>query len=128
MRGVTTMHAFCRLAGLALVLSGFAMSGCTGQALCEKRKECNSNPPAEDFVRICATEYDGAIRGLRANKEDECHALANAQLAYDACRVQLDCDDFNDAEHNGECDRELDAYLDAWDDADGVLGECSVFD
>jgi hypothetical protein len=101
------------------------LSGCLSQAICAKVAECSSDPPGEDFERICQIQYDGQLRSLRVNKEDECHELAAAQEAYDACRSQLDCNDFEEADLNGECDDERDDYFDALDDADN---ECRPSD
>jgi hypothetical protein len=110
---------------LAAVALSWGMLGCSAQAACEKQKECASDPPGEDFVRICQITYDGQINALRANKEDECHDLANAKLAYDACTSQLDCDDYREADHNGECEDERDDYFDAFQDAET---ECGTLD
>ncbi len=118
------------LAGGAL-LGTFALSGCTpAQAVCERARECQPDPPGEDFVAICQTRYDGQLNAYRANKEEECHVLADAKLALDACRAQIDdCDDFNDSDERGydgnECEQEHDDYFDAFDD---VEQECGTLD
>jgi hypothetical protein len=54
-----------------------------------------------------------------------CQDLADAKLAYDACRAQLECRDFTEADHNGECEDERDAYVDAFSDAEQ---ECGTLD
>lgn len=101
-------------------------AGCSpAQALCAKEKECESDPPGEEFMAVCTLRYDGEIRALRANKEEECHLLAEAKLRYDACRAQLDCDDYKESDLNGECEEEADAYVEAFQDADN---ECGTFD
>lgn len=116
-----------RFVAAAAALGLFALSGCTGQAFCEKRRECAADPPGADFVRICVINYDGQLSALGANKEDECHALADAKLRYDACVAQLDCRDFNEPDHNGECDDEREGFFDALEDAEGGI-ECSTAD
>jgi hypothetical protein len=102
-------------------------SGCTSQALCEKDAECRDDPPGDDYVRICTIQRDGNIRALRANKEEECQMLADAQIALDACRAQLDCDDYNEGDLGQKCDAELDDFNDAFDDAENGT-ECSSRD
>jgi hypothetical protein len=131
----TTVVKNKKLPFFALALCGlFAaglFGGCTTQAFCAKQKECASDPPGEEFERICAIEVDGFLRQLRANKEEECHKLADAYVAHQACLSQMDCDDYRDCVNSGdpddcrECEdsrRDLD---DAWDDADD---ECSARD
>lgn len=110
------------VAALALALGG---AGCTAQAYCEKQRECAADPPGEDFVRVCATTYDGQVRAWRVNKEEECQLLADAKIRYDACTAALECRDFTDSEHNGECDQERDDYFDAFRDAEN---ECGTLD
>lgn len=112
---------------LSLVVALFAVtaSGCVAQAYCEKRRECASDPPGADYVSVCQAVYDGQTNAYRANKEEECHILAEARLVYDSCRAQLECRDFNEDDHNGECDNERDAYRDAFDDAEQ---ECGTLD
>lgn len=112
-----------------VLLAALAGGGCTAQALCERARECANDPPGEDFVRVCQTRYEGQIRAYRANKEEECHILADRKLAFDACRAQLDdCDDFHDSDdrdYNGDCDNEHDDYFDALEDAEQ---ECGTLD
>ena len=74
---------------------------------------------------MCEPRYNGGLRALRANKEDECHELAAAQETYDACRSQLDCNDYNEGDNNGECEDERDDYYDAIQDAES---ECGTLD
>lgn len=104
-------------------------SGCLSQTYCQRAAECEDDPPGEDFVRVCQARYDGTVSALRANKEDECHALANAKETFDACSAQLDdCDEFQRAGSNnydGECEDEHDAYMDALEDAEN---ECGTLD
>lgn len=120
---------------LATVLCGLAFGlvfGCTPSgAFCERQRECASDPPGEDFIAICTATYDGQIRALRANKEEECQSVADAKMRYDACVVQLeDCEDFLEAAfspsaHEGDCKDEAKDYLDALKDAES---ECSTLD
>lgn len=113
---------------LALFLAGpWVLSGCTAQVLCEKERECAADPPGEDFLAVCTTNYNGTLRALQVNTEEECLALADARVRYDSCRAQLACRDFVEADHNGACESEREAYRDALDDTDlGV--ECSSRD
>lgn len=114
-----------RLLCFAALLAAPLFAGCLSQAYCSKAAECASDPPGEDFERVCQTKYEGGLRALRANKEDECHELAAAQEVYDACRAQLDCDDFRESDNNGECDDERDDFIDALQDAES---ECGTLD
>lgn len=112
-----------------LVLAAFiaCLSGCTAQNLCAKKAECadeNGDDLAEDSPSVCQANYNGGLSALRANEEEECHILADAQEALDACRAGLKCDDFVEDDLGGECDDERDAYQDALDDVDGI--ECSA--
>lgn len=104
-------------------------SGCLSQSYCQRAAECADDPPGQDFERICQARYDGTLNALRANKEDECHELARAKEAFDACSVQLDdCREFNRAgsrNYDGECEDEHDAYRDALEDVDN---ECGTLD
>jgi outer membrane murein-binding lipoprotein Lpp len=108
----------------ALVASGTLVSGCVANNYCGKRQECN-NDLEDDSYAVCVESYNSGINALRANKEQECQDLAAAQLAFDACRAALDCDDFEEGDLGGQCDDELDDYEDAIRDAEG---ECSSYD
>ena len=110
--------------GTALLACVVAASGCVGNNYCAKRQECN-NDLEDDSYGVCVESYSGNINALRANKEEECQVLADALLAFDACRASLDCDDFEEGDLGGQCDDELDDYEDAARDAEG---ECSSFD
>ena len=101
------------------VASAFAM-GCTAQAICEKEKECASDPPGEDYVQVCTARYNGEVDTLNANKEDECLALSAAKTRLDACRAQLDCDDYDESDLGGNCDDELDEFEEAYEDASDI--------
>lgn len=107
------------LASVCLLGLGFALAGanCTQRSLCEKRAECASDPPGEDYVNICTEKEFGYQNALRANSEEDCQRLATAVEALQACMATLDCDDFTENDLGGNCDDELDEYDDAWDDA-----------
>lgn len=112
-----------------LVLAAFiaCVGGCTAQNLCAKKAECadeEGDDLAEDSPSVCQANYNGGLAALRANEEEECHILADAQEALDACRASLKCDDFVESDFGGECDDQLDAYNDAREDVDG--NECSA--
>lgn len=108
----------------ALALTVVVATGCVAYSLCAKRQECNDSLE-DDSYAVCVEDYNAGINALNANKEEECHALASAQLAYDACRAALDCDDFEEGDLGGKCDDELDDYQDALQDADN---ECTSWD
>gem|GEM_PF-1892160 len=117
---------FARASLLLVAAASFFVMACSSSgALCEKEKECMSDPPGEDFVSICTIKADGQLRALNANKEEECHLVASTLSALNACRAQLDCDDYNEFDYGGHCDDELDDYLDAVEDADN---ECTALD
>lgn len=108
----------------ALALGGAA---CADRALCEKADECADDPPGDDYVEICTRQQQASLAALRANEEEDCLRLADATAALNACRAQLSCDDFEEADLGGECDDEIDEYEDAFDDAaDGNLGGNSI--
>ena len=101
------------------------ISGCTANSVCAQRQECNDKLEA-DSEAVCVEEYNTFINSLRANAEEECLVLADAQLAFDSCLLQLDCNDLDDAaDVEDACGDELDDLRDARDDADG---ECSSFE
>jgi hypothetical protein len=100
-----------------LVLPLLGGANCQDRAFCEKVAECADDPPGEDYVDICTTQRGTEIAALAANDEEECQVLASAVAALNACRAQLDCDDFREADYGGQCDDELDDYQDALDDA-----------
>jgi hypothetical protein len=106
-------------------------AGCTTQAVCAKTKECASDPPGEEFERICVIEADGMIKALRANKEEECHILADAYLAFWACTAQQKCSDFEDCRERGDpddCDECEDVRRDLDDAKEDADDECSARD
>lgn len=109
----------------ALPLMG---AGCTAQNICNMSRECqeeeNDRTFSDDAAAVCAVDYDTRINALYANEEDECHALADAILALDNCKVGLKCDDFVEGDLGGECDDEVDDLDDAARDVDG--DECSA--
>lgn len=108
-----------RLMVLALIA---VSSGCTANAVCAQRQECNDKLEA-DSEAVCVEAYNSGINSLRANSEEECLILADAIQAFDSCLTQLDCNDLNDDEDvDDACGDERDDLRDAIDDADG---ECS---
>jgi len=102
--------------------------GCTAQNFCNKSQECqeeeNDRRFSDDAAAVCAVDYDTRINALLANEEKECHALADAIVALDNCRLGLDCDDFVEADLGGDCDDQLDDLEDAVRDVDG--DECTA--
>ena len=111
---------------LALALTAVVVTGCVGSNYCAKRQECD-NDLEDDSYNVCVESYNAGINALRANKEEECQVVADAQLAYDACLASLDCNDFDDEiqDRGTECDDQWDDYRDALDDADL---ECTSLD
>jgi len=108
----------------AVFFASFSLvaAGCTAEAICEKENECASDPPGPDFIGICTTVKRGQIEAYKANDEEVCQVLAEATLAYDACRAQLDCDDYNESDLGGRCDDEGDDLRDAFEDAQSECG------
>lgn len=121
---------------MKFVISAFAVvvvaatSGCTAQSFCNKVAQCLDEEEdiqlEDDSTAVCVEEFNGGINALRANEEDDCQKLADAQIALANCAVGLDCDDFLAPEFDGECDDEQDNLRDAQDDADGT--ECTAQD
>jgi hypothetical protein len=107
----------------ALIFAVAAVSsGCTANAVCAQRQECNDKLEP-DSQAVCVENYNAFISSLRANTEDECLAWADAQLAFDACLTQLDCNDLEDAaDVEDACGDEQDDLSDAIAETDG---ECS---
>ena len=100
------------------------LSGCVAENFCAKRQECD-NDLEDDSYGVCVQETNAGFNSLRANKEEECHDLANARANLLACMATLDCDDFEEADLGGKCDDERDDFEDAQNDADL---ECTSFD
>jgi len=112
--------------GLFALLAVVNAAGCTAQNLCNRIAECREEEDfdvSDDAPAVCVAEYNAGIDALNANEEEECHALATAQLNLDACKAGLSCDDLFEADLGKECDDELEAYDDARDDVDG--NECT---
>ncbi len=105
-------------------------SSCTTQNFCAKRTECeaqeNDRDLEDDSTRVCAAQFDARINALRANEEQDCQVLADAELALAACQAGLKCDDFFESDLGGECDDEIDDVDDARGDADGL--QCTAQD
>ena len=112
---------------LALIL--FVTSGCVAEAFCANRQECNDDLE-NDSQAVCVEQYKAGIDSLRANGEEECQKLADAQQAFDACVIQLDCNDQDDADEvRDACGDELDDLEDAQNDArPGGEFVCSRFE
>ena len=111
--------------GLAVVLGCCLMQGCTANAYCNKVQECDNSLSSDD-VGVCIEHYNREINVLRANKEKQCQAFADATLAFDSCRAQLDCGIFNERDLAGRCDQEKKTFDQAGDDARGV--NCTSLD
>lgn len=113
---------------LVSVLAAFTLAGCTSQQVCQRAYEC-ADDPDDDFIAVCQARYDGTLRALRVNKEEECHVLADMKERFDLCSAQLDsCRDrerAGSAAYDGECEDEHDDYLDALKEAGN---ECSTLD
>lgn len=110
------------------LLGALLFTGCTADQVCQRNYEC-ADDPGDDYIAICKVRYDGALRALRANKEEECHILAEMKERFDQCSAQLDsCRERSRAgkrNYDGECENEHDDYLDALED---VGRECSTLD
>lgn len=123
MRPVNVPAAVAMGAVLACALAG--LSGCTANSVCAQRQECNDSLE-DDSEAVCVAQYNAFIDTLRANSEEECQILADAQLRADSCLLQLDCNDLDDeADREDACGDELDDLRDAREDADD---ECSSFE
>jgi hypothetical protein len=109
---------------LVLMFAGAAAS-CVAENFCAKRQECNDRLE-RDSQAVCVEQFNTNINMLRANREDRCHHLANAQLALAACAAALDCDDFEEGDLGGHCDDERDAVEDAQRRVRD--GDCTTFD
>jgi hypothetical protein len=113
-----------------LLASLACLASCSGgDFFCRKQAQCLAEegfPELEDdSVGVCVVQYNGSIAALRANEEPECHVLADAILAVDACRAGLDCNDFFEQDDFSEaCDNVLDDLDDALDDVDD--GRCTA--
>ena len=102
---------------LAILCVLAVTSGCVAESFCAKRQECDDDLE-DDSQAVCVEAYKTNIDALRANGEDECQRLADAQLAFDACLIQLDCNDIDDQDDiQDACGDELDDLEDANRDA-----------
>jgi hypothetical protein len=81
-------------AGLVVVVS----SSCSPiEGLCQKEYDCRDElgiPFEDDYPAVCKAAGEGAQAALRANAEQQCEDLANAELALAACLQVLSCEDF----------------------------------
>jgi hypothetical protein len=118
------------IVAVVAILGALPLMGtvCTARGICDKRAQCedeeNDRQLEPDSIAVCAAEYETSINKLYANEEDECHRLAEAIVALDNCKMGLKCDDFVEGDLGGECDDQLDALEDAFDDVDG--NECTA--
>jgi hypothetical protein len=97
----------------------------TARSFCQQKVACARSAPGADLATVCAVQWLGGQRSLRANDEAECSTFADAKQAYDACTAQLSCDDFNTNDHNGQCATQRTAYVNAF----GSIGaSCTVAD
>lgn len=110
------------------LLGALLLVGCTSQQVCQRNYEC-ADKPGDDYIAVCQAVYDGSLNALRANKEDECHLVAEMKERFDACSAQLDScrerERIGSRNYDGECEDEHDDYLDALSDA-GL--ECGTLD
>lgn len=105
-----------------LVVAGSV--GCTGQNLCNRVAECRADDGdslADDSTAVCVANYNTGLDALNANEEEECHILASAIAAVDACRAGLSCDDFEEDDLGRECDEQLNDLEEAVEDTDGIV-------
>lgn len=120
---------------VGLLVSPLGLVGCSNtRGFCEASADCDTDVfgfeidaagDSDDDVNVCIVNQDTQLRALRANEEDECHALADALDAYYACVAAefADSKDGCDAV-NDDCDDELDDVRDANADIDG--NECTA--
>jgi hypothetical protein len=99
-----------RLIMFAVVVVGVA--GCTDQAWCAKRQQCDDKLNQDD-ENVCVAEQDRQIAMLRANHESECQALADALLNELGCEANLSCGDFTANDLGGNCKDEQAKLTDA---------------
>lgn len=109
--------------------------GCSSsRGFCEASADCDEEffgievpdaaGSADDDVAVCTAQQDARIAALRANEEDECHAVADALEAFNACVASefAGGEDGCDAVQE-KCDNERDDLQEALSDQDG--DECS---
>lgn len=112
--------------GITAVLAALVVApGCVANAICSKLQECDDHRSSDD-VGVCVESYNANINSLRANKEKECLALADAEIAFDGCRSQLDCGIFQENDLAGRCDKEKRDLDHAEQDINGV--NCTSLD
>ena len=66
------------------------------QGLCQKQFDCKDKLKLDlqdDYVAVCAAEFEGANNALRQNAEKECKDLADAEVTTAVCLSSLSCDD-----------------------------------
>ena len=101
---------------LPLLGIGFAsllfFNGCTYQSYCAKIEECSDEKLGEEFQEICVIENEGLLAEYRANDELTCEELAVAKEEMDLCRLEQDCQDFNNAAGGESCQDLVTRYND----------------
>lgn len=102
----------------AVALAG----GCVDQSFCSKRQSCDDKLNADD-EQVCVATQDAQIATLRANKEQECQALADAVLNLEGCAAGLSCSDFKDSNLGGNCDDQKAKLKDAQNSAGNLCDE-----
>lgn len=123
---------FVRLVAVGVALAPLSVGvGCTAEQVCTREAQCLAEEEdvdlESDSTNVCVAEYNGRIGALRANEEPECHALADALVAFDVCRASLDCNDyFDDADVEDACEDQFDDLKKAFDDVNG--DECSALE
>ena len=120
-------------AGLLALVGGALGCSSPARGFCEASADCDAAifgiaidaaGDSDDDVAVCTAEQDAQNSALRANEEDECHAVADARDAYFACvgsefsGGEDGCDAVNDA-----CKDELDDLQSALTDVNG--DECT---
>lgn len=104
-----------RLITIAAAVAAFA--GCTDQAWCAKRQQCDDKLNQDD-ENVCVAEADRQIAMLRANHESECQAIADALFNELGCEANLSCGDFTARDLGGNCKDQLAKLTDAQNQAE----------
>jgi hypothetical protein len=125
-----------RLLTAPVALALASLTGCAAAttSYCEAQADCERDflgvvvpdraGSADDSVAVCAANQNTTIASLRANEEEDCHAVADATEVYMACIAQAFADnDDGCAVLQDECASELDDIDDALGNIDG--DECS---